>query len=135
MLHVHIRHAALASVVRTMLEADSGEPLSTDGMVPASGDTVVATTLDVLPAECQYLTARGVHVIVLAAVVNEDLNQRYLDAGVDACLEMTADTGALLEVVSRLAAKRLVISQATGPAREDAPPPGGPRMSRPEPAA
>ena len=135
MLHVHIRHASLASVVRTMLEADSGEPLSTAGSAPASGDTVVATTLDVLPAECQYLTARGVHVIILAAVVSEDLKQRYLDAGVEAFLEMTADTSALLAVVSRLAASRLMAGQPTGHARADSPPPGGPRMSRPEPAA
>ncbi len=72
-----------------------------DGEV-AHGDVVITTTADTSPARCRQLVEEGARVVVLAANRTEASESRFLLAGAERYLEMSADASPLVDAVSAL---------------------------------
>ena len=101
MIRLIISHAPLSSALRTFLTSQGA--IVVDDREAAPGDVVITTTADTAPGGCRQLVDTGARVVVLAAHPTEASASRFLLAGAEHYLEMSADTSRLIDAVHALA--------------------------------
>lgn len=68
-----------------------------------AGDVVVSPAADLAVDDCERLSARGVHVIILAPLPRPSEEERYARAGAANYLPMAVDTAPLVQAIERAA--------------------------------
>lgn len=97
MIRVLIKHRGLLSAVCATFGGSSVLETPNDA---ECGDLVITTTQDTPPEGCLALSARGIHVVVLASHPKDSERARYELSGVARYIDMTADAEALVNAVT-----------------------------------
>jgi ornithine cyclodeaminase/alanine dehydrogenase-like protein (mu-crystallin family) len=115
MIRLIISHAPLSSALRTFL-VSRASIIATDGEV-AHSDVVITTTADISPAACRQLVGAGARIVVLATNRTDASESRYLLAGADHYLEMSADATPLVNAIIALTSPVPAVPTNTGSAQ------------------
>ncbi|MEX0783500.1 MAG: hypothetical protein WD557_12690 [Dehalococcoidia bacterium] len=111
MIRLMIKHRPLASALRITLQSHLGREVEDGGPV-ASGDVLIATTMDASPDDCRALSGTGALMLILTPLCTDTESFTYTQAGVSAYLEMTADVPALIDALRSAASAAPVLHGA-----------------------